>query len=162
MASRWSQWLSKPTTPGGSALPRPLIWALGAALVISLAAVASDGWSRNDGQLLILRMAYGEDRPGLEVLPWRLPASRLSIAIGAPGGVMHDAISLGALLAGPLIADLPPLERQLLVWTGATALFSGACRTPPVLRSVRGGPGGSDRSLGAVGYMERGAAGRLA
>jgi len=33
-------------------------------------------------------------------------------------------------MAGPLIGDLPPLERQLLVWTGATALFSGACRTP--------------------------------
>jgi H+/Cl- antiporter ClcA len=104
--------------------------ALGAALVISLAAVASSGWSLNDGQLLILRMAYGEDRPGLEILPWRLLASVLSIAIGAPGGVMHDAMSLGALLAGPLIGDLPPLERQLLVWTGATALFSGACRTP--------------------------------
>jgi H+/Cl- antiporter ClcA len=39
-------------------------------------------------------------------------------------------MSLGALLAGPLLGDLPPLERQLLVWTGATALFSGACRTP--------------------------------
>ncbi|MCP9834724.1 MULTISPECIES: chloride channel protein [unclassified Cyanobium] len=129
-ARRWGQWLSIPARPGGSALPRPLIWALGAALVISLAAVASDGWSLNDGQLLILRMAYGEDRPGLEVLPWRLLASVLSIAIGAPGGVMHDAMSLGALLAGPLIGDLPPLERQLLVWIGATALFSGACRTP--------------------------------
>lgn len=104
--------------------------ALVAALVISLAAVASEGWSLNDGQLLILRMAYGEDRPGLEILPWRLLASVLSIAIGAPGGVMHDAMSLGALLAGPLIGDLPPLERQLLVWTAATALFSGACRTP--------------------------------
>ena len=98
--------------------------------MISLAAVASGGWSLNDGQLLILRMAYGEDRPGLEILPWRLLASVLSIAIGAPGGVMHDAMSLGALLAGPLIGDLPPLKRQLLVWTGATALFSGACRTP--------------------------------
>ncbi len=130
MASRWSQWLSRPAGPGGSAIPRPLVWVLGAALVISVAAVASDGWSLNDGQLLILRMAYGEDRPGLEVLPWRLLASALSIAIGAPGGVMHDAMSLGALLAGPLIGDLPPLERQLLVWTGATALFSGACRTP--------------------------------
>ena len=129
MASRWSHWLSRPAGPGGAA-PRPLVWALGAALVISLAAVASDGWSLNDGQLLILRMAYGQDRPGLEVLPWRLLASVLSLAIGAPGGVMHDAMSLGALLAGPLIGDLPPLERQLLVWTGATALFSGACRTP--------------------------------
>ncbi|MCT0206893.1 chloride channel protein [Synechococcus sp. CS-1332] len=130
MASRWSLWLSRPAGPERSAMTRPLVWALGAALVISLAAVASDGWSLNDGQLLILRMAYGEDRPGLEVLPWRLLASVLSIAIGAPGGVMHDAMSLGALLAGPLIGDLPPLERQLLVWTGATALFSGACRTP--------------------------------
>lgn len=130
MASRWSHWLSRPAPPGGSAIPRPLVWALVAALVISLAAVASEGWSLNDGQLLILRMAYGEDRPGLEVLPWRLLASVLSIAIGAPGGVMHDAMSLGALLAGPLIGDLPPLERQLLVWTGAAALFSGACRTP--------------------------------
>ena len=61
---------------------------------------------------------------------YRLLASVVSIAIGAPGGVMHDAMSLGALLAGPLIGGLPPLERQLLVWTGATALFSGACRTP--------------------------------
>jgi H+/Cl- antiporter ClcA len=43
---------------------------------------------------------------------------------------MHDAMSLGALLAGPLSGDLPPPERQLLVWTGATALFSGTCRTP--------------------------------
>jgi H+/Cl- antiporter ClcA len=130
MARRWSQWLSRPASQEAEAIPRPLVWALGAALVLSLAAVASDGWSLNDGQLLILRMAYGEDRPGLEVLPWRLLASVLSIAIGAPGGVMHDAMSLGALLAGPLIGDLPPLERQLLVWTGATALFSGACRTP--------------------------------
>jgi H+/Cl- antiporter ClcA len=130
MAGRWSHWLSKPKAARGAAVSRPLVWALAAALVISLAAVASDGWSLNDGQLLIVRMAYGEDPPGLEILPWRLLASVLSIAIGAPGGVMHDAMSLGALLAGPLIGDLPPLERQLLVWTGATALFSGACRTP--------------------------------
>ena len=129
MASRWGRWLSRPADQE-AAIPRPLLWALGVPLVISLAAVASDGWSHNDGQLLILRMAYGEDRPGLEILPWRLLASVLSIAIGAPGGVMHDAMSLGALLAGPLLGDLPPLERQLLVWTGATALFSGACRTP--------------------------------
>lgn len=130
MADRWSRWLARPASPGRPLLHRPLLWALLAALVISLAAVASDGWSLNDGQLLILRMAYGEERPGLAVLPWRLLASVLSIAIGAPGGVMHDAMSLGALLAGPLIGDLPPLERQLLVWTGATGLFSGACRTP--------------------------------
>ena len=129
MASRWGRWLSRPADQE-AAIPRPLLWALVVPLVISLAAVASDGCSLNDGQLLILRMAYGEDRPGLEILPWRLLASVLSIAIGAPGGVMHDAMSLGALLAGPLLGDLPPLERQLLVWTGATALFSGACRTP--------------------------------
>ncbi|MEA5392377.1 chloride channel protein [Cyanobium gracile UHCC 0139] len=130
MAARWGRWVSRQAKTERSALSRSVMWALLIALVISLAAVASDGWSLNDGQLLILRMAYGEDRPGLEILPWRLLASVLSIAIGAPGGVMHDAMSLGALLAGPLIADLPPLERQLLVWTGATALFSGACRTP--------------------------------
>ncbi len=130
MAGRWGRWLARPVGSGESTLARPLLGSLLAALVISLAAVASDGWSLNDGQLLILRMAYGEDRPGLEILPWRLLASVLSIAIGAPGGVMHDAMSLGALLAGPLLGDLPPLERQLLVWTGATALFSGACRTP--------------------------------
>ncbi len=130
MAGRWGQWLSKPAEARGAVVSRPLMGALVAALVISLAAVASDGWSLNDGQLLIVRMAYGEDPPGLQILPWRLLASVLSIAIGAPGGVMHDAMSLGALLAGPLIGDLPPMERQLLVWTGATALFSGACRTP--------------------------------
>ncbi|KEF40625.1 MAG: hypothetical protein ER33_16065, partial [Cyanobium sp. CACIAM 14] len=130
MASRWSHWLATASPPRLGPVPRTLPWALLAALVLSLAAVASDGWSLNDGQLLILRMAYGGDPPGLAVLPWRLLASVLSIAIGAPGGVMHDAMSLGALLAGPLLVDLPPLERQLLVWTGATALFSGACRTP--------------------------------
>lgn len=130
MAGCWGRWLARPAKEGASRSVRPLAWALLAALVISLAALASDGWSLNDGQLLILRMAYGDDRPGLEILPWRLLASVVSIAIGAPGGVMHDAMSLGALLAGPLIGGLPPLERQLLVWTGATALFSGACRTP--------------------------------
>ncbi|MDM7952792.1 MAG: chloride channel protein [Cyanobium sp. CZS 25K] len=130
MARRWRGWISVPAGPGGSRIRRRLLVAVLAALLISLAAVASGGWSLNDGQLLILRMAYGDDRPGLGVLPWRLLASVLSIAMGSPGGVMHDAMSLGALLAGPLIGDLPPLERQLLVWIGATALFSGACRTP--------------------------------
>jgi H+/Cl- antiporter ClcA len=129
MASRWTGWLSQPASSARS-VPRPLLGALLAGGVLCLAAVASDGWSLNDGQLLILHMAYGDDPPGLAGLPWRLLASVLSVAIGAPGGVMHDAMSLGALLAGPLIGDLAPVERQLVVWTGATALFSGACRTP--------------------------------
>jgi H+/Cl- antiporter ClcA len=130
MAHRWSLWLTRPHGPGRGAGGRLVLGSVLAAVVIGLAAVASDGWSLNDGQLLILRMADGEDLPGLAVFLWRLLASVLSIAIGAPGGVMHDAMSMGALLAGPLSGDLPPLERQLLVWTGATALFSGACRTP--------------------------------
>jgi H+/Cl- antiporter ClcA len=129
MASRWTGWLSQPASSARS-VPRPLLGALLAGGVLCLAAVATDGWSLNDGQLLILHMAYGDDPPGLAGLPWRLLASVLSVAIGAPGGVMHDAMSLGALLAGPLIGDLAPVERQLIVWTGATALFSGACRTP--------------------------------
>jgi H+/Cl- antiporter ClcA len=125
LARRWSLALARPGTGRST-----LLWALLAGGVITLAAIASRGWSLNDGQLLILSMAYGDDPPGLQVLPWRLLASVLSIAIGAPGGLMHDAMSLGALLAGPLIGTLPPVERQLLVWSGATALFSGACRTP--------------------------------
>ncbi len=125
-ARRWSLAIGKPSAPGN----RPLVGALLAGGVLTLAAIATSGWSLNDGQLLILSMAYGDDPPGLLVFPWRLLASVLSIAIGAPGGVMHDAMSLGALLAGPLSGSLPPLERQLLVWAGATALFSGACRTP--------------------------------
>jgi H+/Cl- antiporter ClcA len=126
LARRWTLWAAKPSGTGR----RTLIWALLAGGVFTLAAVATRGWSLNDGQLLILSMAYGDEPPGLLVFPWRLLTSALSIAIGAPGGVMHDSMSLGAVLAGPLIRDLPPLERQLLVWTGATALFSGACRTP--------------------------------
>ncbi|WP_216900235.1 chloride channel protein [Synechococcus sp. CCY 9618] len=130
MAHRWSLWLSRPRPPGDRPVQRLLLAAVLAGLVMALAAIASNGWSLNDGQLLILQMAYGENPPGLDLFPWRLLASVLSIAIGAPGGVMHDAMSLGALLAGPFSGDLPSPERQLLVWCGATALFSGACRTP--------------------------------
>jgi H+/Cl- antiporter ClcA len=130
LADRWNQWLWRREGKGAMSLNRLVVFACLTALVISLAAVASEGWSLNDGQLLIVRMAYGDDLPPLVIFPWRLLASVMSIAIGCPGGVMHDAMSLGALLAGPWIGGLPPLERQLLVWTGATALFSGACRTP--------------------------------
>ncbi len=130
MAQQWSRWLSRGAGGGRPSLPLLAVLAVLVAVVITVAAVATDGWSLNDGQLLILRMADGVDVPPLTILPWRLLASVVSIAIGCPGGLMHDAMALGALLAGPLIGDLPPLERQVLVWTGATALFSGACRTP--------------------------------
>jgi H+/Cl- antiporter ClcA len=57
-----------------------------------------------------------------------LLASVLSLALGAPGGLMHDSMTLGALLVSPL-QGVPGLEsRDLaqLAAVGATALFAGA------------------------------------
>jgi len=60
---------------------------------------------------------------------WRFLAGLLSIAAGAPGGLMHDAMSLGGLLV-TFLGDLQPEDRAQLAAIGATALFAAANGTP--------------------------------
>jgi chloride channel protein, CIC family len=92
--------------------------------------VASGGISLNDGSL-----ALGPALAGTPDGPWWAPLPRLlgpllSIAIGAPGGLMHDSMSLGAVLVGPWLQQLPAEQQAALAGVAAAAVFSGACRTP--------------------------------
>ncbi|APD47122.1 MULTISPECIES: chloride channel protein [unclassified Synechococcus] len=104
--------------------------ALAIGLLFALLAVASGGISLNDGSL-----ALGPALAGRADMPWwagapRLLGPLLSIAIGAPGGLMHDSMSLGAVLVGPWLQQWPADQQAALVAIAAAALFSGACRTP--------------------------------
>lgn len=56
---------------------------------------------------------------------WRGLSTLLSIAAGAPGGLMHDSTTLGALLSSPLQGrfGLGPTELGQLAAVGATAAF---------------------------------------
>ena len=104
---------------------------LGLGLAITALAVLSGGWSLNDGQLLMVHQVQSGAAPvPLWVLLPRGLAALLSLSMGAPGGMIHDTMSLGALLASPWLDGLTPVDRSTLVLGGAVALFSGACRTP--------------------------------
>ena len=103
---------------------------LAISLAIGLVAIASAGISLNDGSLLL-----GPALAGDVVSPWWAPLPRvlgplLSIAIGAPGGLMHDSMSLGAALASPWLGALAADQCAALSAVAAASLFSGACRTP--------------------------------
>jgi len=107
----------------------PVALALG--LAITALAALSGGWSLNDGQLLMVHQVQGSAAPvPLWVLLPRGLAALLSLSMGAPGGLIHDTMSLGALLASPWLEGLGGVDRSTLVLSGAVALFSGACRTP--------------------------------
>ncbi len=107
-------------------LPTALI--LGA--VLALLAVLSGGLSLNDGSLSLGTALQGRpDTPWWAALP-RLLASLLSIAIGAPGGLMHDTMTLGAVLVAPFVQPLTAPDQAALIAIGAASLFSGASRTP--------------------------------
>jgi H+/Cl- antiporter ClcA len=56
----------------------------------------------------------------------------ISLAAGAPGGLMHDSMTLGALLISPLQAHagLSPTALGQLAAVGATALFASAHGCP--------------------------------
>ncbi|MEI8250319.1 MAG: chloride channel protein [Synechococcus sp. ELA057] len=99
---------------------------------LSLVALASGGLSLNDGSLS-LAAALSGDAVGAPLLwIWRLLSTVLSLALGAPGGLMHDSMTLGALLISPL-QGLPGLDRTdlaQLAAVGATALFAGAHGCP--------------------------------
>ncbi len=120
LAHRLGPWLRR----------RRVTAAVGLALLVALLAVASGGISLNDGSL-----ALGPALAGRATTPWWAAAPRLlgpllSIAIGAPGGLMHDSMSLGAVLVTPWLRPLPPDQQAALAAVAAAAVFSGACRTP--------------------------------
>ncbi len=109
---------------------------LGGALLLAglltLLALASGGLSLNDGSLSLgSALAGGYGGPSLTLL-WRTLATVLSLAAGAPGGLMHDSMTLGALLTSPLRAHtgLGATELAQLAAVGATALFASAHGSP--------------------------------
>ena len=114
------------------ALQRRLAMALLLAAALTGLALLSGGLSLNDGSLSLAALLQGQGGGGLLALLWRFPATLLSVALGAPGGIMHTAMSMGALLVSPL-PQLTGLEASALAplaAVGATALFAGANGTP--------------------------------
>lgn len=114
---------------------RRVAFTLTIATLLSLFALVSGGLSLNDGSLSLGAALQGASGGPPLTLLWRGLASLLSIAIGAPGGLMHDAMTLGSLLPGAM-AWLPPLTQlsvpaqAQLAAVGATALFAAANGTP--------------------------------
>lgn len=100
--------------------------------LLALIALASGGLSLNDGSLSLQALLQGDPGGGGGTFGWRGLASLLSIAAAAPGGLMHDAMALGALLTTPLrgLAGLDPRGLAQLAAVGATALFAAANGTP--------------------------------
>lgn len=120
--------------PLASQLSRHLVkqrlpWTVGLALMLTLVAILSDGLSLNDGSMSLAAVLQGLPGGSALTLVWRGVAALLSIAAGAPGGLMHDTMSLGGLLVTPL-GFLPPEQQAQLAAIGATALFAAANGTP--------------------------------
>lgn len=113
-------------------LPRPLVGALLLAGALTALAMASGGLSLNDGSLSLGAALAGQRGGSLATVLFRCLSTLLSIAAGAPGGLMHDAMTLGALLTSPLQgrAGLGPTELGQLAAVGATAAFAAAQGTP--------------------------------
>lgn len=114
-------------------LVRRRLWgALLLAGLLSLLALFSGGLSLNDGSLSLAALLAGKDGGPPTTLLWRLLSTVISLAAGAPGGLMHDSMTLGALLITPLQAssDLGATELAQLAAVGATALFASAHGTP--------------------------------
>ena len=102
------------------------------AVVLTGLAHFSGGISLNDGSLeLGPALAGHPEAPRWAALP-RLISPLLAMAAGAPGGLMHDCMSLGAVFAAPLVRRLPVDQQAMLIAIAATAVFSAACRTPLV------------------------------
>jgi H+/Cl- antiporter ClcA len=109
-----------------------LVGALLLAAGLTALAFVSGGLSLNDGSLSLVAALSGEFVGSPLLWLWRLLASVLSLALGAPGGLMHDTMSLGALLISPL-QGLPGLSANDLAQlgaVGATALFAAAHGCP--------------------------------
>jgi H+/Cl- antiporter ClcA len=126
---------------------RRLVGALLLAGGLTLLALVSGGLSLNDGSLS-LRAALSGQAVGSPLLwLWRLLATVLSLALGAPGGLMHDSMTLGALLISPLqgLQGFGPTTLAQLAAVGATALFAAAHGCPLFCASfvftLQGDPG---------------------
>lgn len=113
-------------------LLRRLAMALLLAAGLTGLAVLSGGLSLNDGSLSLAALLQGQSGGGLPALLCRFAATLLSVASGAPGGIMHDAMTLGALLVSPLhqLTSLDTTALAQLAAVGATALFAAANGTP--------------------------------
>ena len=109
--------------------PHRLPAALAVACLLALLAWLSGGLSLNDGSLSLAAALQGKEGGSMATLLWRFLASLISIAAAAPGGLMHDTMTLGSLLASPL-TFLPVDARGQLAAVGAVALFAAANRTP--------------------------------
>lgn len=108
---------------------RHVVAVVAVAAALTLLACLSGGLSLNDGSLSLAAALQGDGGGGLATLLWRLAASLLSIAAAAPGGLMHDTMTLGSLLASPL-TFIPADARGQLAAIGAVAFFAAANRTP--------------------------------
>lgn len=111
---------------------RLLLGALLLAASLTLLAFVSGGLSLNDGSLSLAAALSGESVGSPLLWLWRLLASVLSLALGAPGGLMHSSMTLGALLISPLQAlpELSSSDLAQLAAVGATALFAAAHGAP--------------------------------
>ena len=103
--------------------------ALAVAGLLALLAWFSGGLSLNDGSLSLAAALQADGGGSMATLLWRFMASLLSIAAAVPGGLMHDTMALGSLLASPL-TFLPVEARGQLAAVGAVVLFAAANRTP--------------------------------
>ena len=109
-----------------------LLGALLLAACLSVLALASGGLSLNDGSLSLAAALSGNPVGSPLLWLWRLLATVLSLSLGAPGGLMHDSMTLGALLISPL-QGLRGMESTVLAQlaaVGATALFAAAHGCP--------------------------------
>ena len=106
----------------------------GVSLALGLTALAllSGGLSLNDGSLSLSAALAGDSGGRPITLLWRGLATLLGPASGAPGGLMHDSMTLGALFTSllPSQLGLSPSELGQLAAVGATALFAGIQGTP--------------------------------
>ena len=144
----WAALLTLVGAAGGSLLVRLLIPAAGwvhrlmarqrywgallLAGLLTLLSLVSGGLSLNDGSLSLGAALAGKDGGPSSTLLWRLMSTVISVASGAPGGLMHDTMTLGALLTSPLQGhtDLGATDLAQLAAVGATALFASAHGSP--------------------------------
>jgi H+/Cl- antiporter ClcA len=109
---------------------RPVLAAAAVSACLAGLAFWSGGVSLNDGQLVLSPLIGGSGR----VDPWlvlpRFVASALSVAIGAPGGIMHDSMTMGAILSTPFTSGLVPGASSVIAALGAVTFFSAVFRTP--------------------------------
>jgi chloride channel protein, CIC family len=107
-----------------------LAGALAGGLALAVLAVVSGGVSLNDGQLTLVPLLTGDGGVSATQAAARFLASVVSVALGAPGGVMHDTMVLGACLSELAALGLGSADQAALAAIGAVAFFSAATGTP--------------------------------